>query len=144
MFQDPFLWQDSRSNWHVLAHTYTFDPYPANSISGHGYSADGVHWSFSMTEPYSNVVRYADGSNHTFATLERPKLLFADPSDPKRPTHLFNGASPVWDTAAADPTHPGPCAACDGGICTHCKVTSKATGGMADLDYTYTLARPLA
>ena len=49
---------------------YLFDPYPANSISGHGYSADGVRWHFSDTEPYSNVVRYADGSNHTFATLD--------------------------------------------------------------------------
>jgi hypothetical protein len=41
-----------------------------------------------------------------FATLERPKLLFADKADPLRPTHLLNGASPVWQSAGHVRTRP--------------------------------------
>ena len=73
-----------------------------------------------------------------YSTLERPKLLFADPTDPLRPTHLLNGASPVWDAAAANPC--GRCQAADGsaaGQCVRCKVTAGA-------DWTYTVVRPLA
>lgn len=41
IFEDGFLWQDPRSNWHIFFHTYTMtcdtplcDP---TSISGHRY-----------------------------------------------------------------------------------------------------------
>ena len=81
----------------------------------------------SPTEPYSNVVRYTDGTEQTFSTIERPKLFF---NKDGVPTHLINGVSPVY-----------PCHSCGGGPkgqgwCCWCKLT---TG----LDYTYTLMQPL-
>ena len=73
-----------------------------------------------------------DGSVKNYSTMERPKLLFADEGDPLRPTHLLNGASPVWDSGSSNP-----CGACETGACVKCKVSPH-------LDWTYTVARPLA
>ena len=121
-----------RGHWHILAHTYVNDPYPAQSISGHGYSRDGLHWTFSRTEPYTGAVQRADGTVKNYATMERPKLLFADPNDPTRPTHLLNGASPVWDADGKNA-----CGACETAACVKCKVSP-------GMDWTYTVVRPLS
>ena len=132
-WEDPFLWVDARGNWHVLAHTYTDDVFPALSYSGHGFSTDGHHWHYSTEEPYDGTVRRVDGSTKYYATLERPKLLFTDPAYPFRPTHVINGASPVWDEGAPA----NPCGACrTPGQCVGCKVTP-------GMDWTFTLVRPL-
>ena len=128
-WEDPFLYITERG-FHILAHTYTMEPYPSNPISGHTFSTDGHNWTFSDVEPYSNAVQHKDGSIQHFATMERPKFLFADPTSPTRPTHLINGVSPIRNASSADP-----CAAC--GHCSACKVHK---GG----DWTYTLARELA
>ena len=130
-WEDVFIYVDARGHWHVLAHTYINDVGPALSISGHGYSRDGHHWTYSETEPYSSAVKRVDGSEKTYSTMERPKFLFADPADPLRPTHLFNGASPVWDAGSTNP-----CGGCKLATCVKCKVT---TG----MDWTYTVVRPL-
>ena len=106
------------------------NPYPANSISGHGWSRDGVTWDFSLTEPYGNTVLFHDGTNHTFSTMERPKLMFRPGTTV--PTHLFNGVSPV----------PPPCAHCDKNLCVQCKVSQGSPPGH-NLDWTYTTSRPL-
>jgi hypothetical protein len=105
------------------------EPYPSNPISAHAFSRDGLHWTFSAIEPYGNTVLHTNGSTQHFATMERPKFLFADPTAPTRPTHLINGVSPVWNTTGADP-----CGAC--GHCSACKVH-------IGRDWTYTLARGL-
>jgi hypothetical protein len=78
------------------------------------------------------------------APTERPKLLWGDARDPYRPTALTNGASPVWGVNASNP-----CAACtngDGGpgYCSMCKVAAKTRGNTYDLDWTYTLGRPIS
>jgi hypothetical protein len=59
------------------------------------------------------------------------------------PTALTNGASPVWGANASNP-----CAACNNGgggpgFCSECKVAAKARGNAYDLDWTYTLGRPV-
>lgn len=128
-WEDPFLFQDERGHWHILSHTYTEQGAgPLNSISGHLFARD-VHgpWTVSPVEPYSNIVRYTDGTEQTFSTVERPKLVF---NERGVPTHLINGVSPVY-----------PCDSCGGGPpgqgwCCWCKLT-------AGLDYTYTLMQPL-
>lgn len=108
-------------------------PPPATlPISGHGYSRDGLHWTFSRTEPYTGAVQRADGTVKNYATMERPKLLFADPNDPTRPTHLLNGASPVWDADGKNA-----CGACETAACVKCKVSP-------GMDWTYTVVRPLS
>jgi hypothetical protein len=132
-WEDCFVYVDGRGHWHVLAHTYVDEVYPQQSISGHGFSRDGRHWTYSKTEPYTGAVARADGSVKNYATMERPKLLFADPLDPARPTHLLNGASPVWDAANAT----NPCGACESAQCVKCKVSP-------GMDWTYTVVRPLA
>ena len=65
------------------------------------------------------------------------QLIFGDQADPFRPTHITNGASPVWGGNASDP-----CQEC--GHCSHCKVASTARGDAVDVDWTYTLVRPIA
>ena len=128
-WEDPLLFQDERGNWHILSHTYTEQGAgPLNSISGHLFATD-VHgpWTVSPVEPYSNIVRYTDSTEQTFATVERPKLVF---NERGVPTHLINGVSPVY-----------PCSSCGGGPpgqgwCCWCKLT-------AGMDYTYTLMQPL-
>ena len=119
----------------MLAHVYLTEPYPANAISGHAYSVDGITWTMSPIEPYSNAVVRTDGTVSMFATLERPKLLFSDDSDPYRPTAIFNGASPYWNASNAS----DPCSPCS--WCSRCKVTWGGPHG--DLDWTYTLVRPI-
>jgi hypothetical protein len=143
-WEDPFLFVDRRGHFHLLAHVWTSQPYVSSSvalpISGHAFSEDGLSWSFSAHQPYSNAVSRADGSVQYFATLERPKLLFGDPRDPHRPTQLLNGACPYWDSNASDP-----CAVC--GYCGACKVASDTPGSPYnhghDVDWTFTLARPV-
>jgi hypothetical protein len=134
-WEDPFLWIDARDHWHVLSHTWSALPYPSNAISGHGFSIDGTLWHFSPSEPYGNAVTHADGSVQRFSTLERPKLLFADPARPRVPTHLINGVNPVW-LAGADP-----CAVCGagGGATVHCSHCKQQPG----IDWAYTLMTPL-
>ena len=36
----------------------------------------GLHWRYSSTEPYNGTVRFADGSAKTYATRERPHVVF--------------------------------------------------------------------
>eukprot|EP00040_Diaphanoeca_grandis_P031060 m.185024 g.185024 ORF g.185024 m.185024 type:complete len:459 (-) comp32214_c9_seq1:62-1438(-) len=128
-WEDPFLFINERG-FHILSHTWSALPYPSNAISGHAFSLDGVTWVWSAEEPYNNVVSKTDGTVHQYATLERPKFVFADPSNPHRPTHLFNGVSPYWNSSnAADPCEP----------CIHCS-RCKVTKG---IDWTYTLLRTL-
>ena len=114
MLADPYIYQDQRNHWHLLAHVYNTVPFKAtglNYISGHGFSFDGVHWNLSKVEPYSYNVTYDDGTSALVATRERPKLIF----DPKtrEPSFLLTAVSAQW-----------PCDLCPhGGACIDCKVT---------------------
>jgi hypothetical protein len=129
-WEDPYLFINERG-FHLLAHCYSMAPYPSNAISGHAFSLDGHNWTWSAVEPYDNAVPRADGTIQRFATMERPKFLYADLENPTRPTHLINGVSPFWNESnAADP-----CA-----VCGHCSACKCHRG----IDWTYTLARELA
>ena len=120
------------TRWSAFARTDVVD---RTGDTGLNLYVDGGagSWQFSAAEPYDNLVRHADGTVQSFATLERPKLLFADPKRPHTPTHLINGASPVWLDG------PDPCAVCGptGEVhCSHCKQ-------QPGIDWTYTLMTPL-
>ena len=41
-----------------------------------GRCPQGLHWRYSSTEPYNGTVRFADGSAKTYATRERPHVVF--------------------------------------------------------------------
>lgn len=132
-WEDPFLWQDVNHHWHALSHTYTHQPggpSVQNSISGHLFarSVEGP-WTVSPIEPYDSHLAYADGTEETFSTMERPKLMFDSEGNP---THITNGVSPVY-----------PCNTCKGfgdappqGGCCWCKVTPGE-------DWTYTVIQSL-
>ena len=116
-WEDPFLWQDRRGHYHVLAHAFLdgggtcggADPHTVtaacNYISGHAFSRDGLgNWTASPTEPYSFAVAYDDGSHGLLSTRERPKLLFDESSG--EPTHLFTAVAPMPPAGCASCTNP--------------------------------------
>lgn len=96
--EDPFLWVDSRHNWHALFHTSgNFAPTGSHcgnsTVSSHVFSADsGKTWvqlPGELSEAYKPTVMWSDdpaGRPQTYATMERPHLYF-DPVT-NRPTHL--------------------------------------------------------
>eukprot|EP00729_Bicosta_minor_P002782 gene2782-29663_t len=54
--------------------------------SGHAYSTDGLHWTFSTNDnaPFTGTVLFDDATSKTFATRERPQMIFDASKDPKR------------------------------------------------------------
>jgi len=130
-WEDPTLWFDRRRNFHILYHVYSLDPYAAGNASvasGHLFSEDGLAWHRSGVQPFDGTVEFADGSSRTFATRERPQLLFADAAR-TTPSALTSGVSsqPVGSM----------CDACKQGACSQCKVSPGR-------DWTYTILQPLA
>jgi len=54
-WEDPYIYQDLRGHWHLLAHVYNVVPFATtgiNYISGHGFSEDGLSWNMTAIEPY--------------------------------------------------------------------------------------------
>jgi len=129
MWEDPSLWFDRRGNWHILYHVYALEPFSSGieRYSGHAYSTTGHDWKFSQEEPLGGTVQFTDGSNKSFATRERPQLVFAD----------TNRTTPTALTSAVSPQPLGPwCNECKQGACSQCKVT-------IDRDWTYTIVQSL-
>ena len=121
--EDPMIWQDHLGHFHILAHAFTQESWPAQMVSAHAYSRDARQWTWSTEHPFGWVVNMTDGTQASFATMERPKLAFGVDGVP---THLYSGASPQW-----------PCAGCgNGAVCVACK-------GTKGRDYTLTIVRPL-
>jgi hypothetical protein len=103
-WEDPFLWQDKRGHWHVLAHVFVQKPCgdhdPAsvtpscNYISGHAFSRNGLtDWTVSPVEPFSFTIQYDDNTTGLVSTRERPKLLFDHNTG--EPTHLYSAVAPM-------------------------------------------------
>ena len=76
--EDPRMWVDRRGYWHIINHAYNtreFSNCGASHVSAHFFSTDGRTWLWS-DEPYGHTVHFDDGTEHTYATLERPYLVF--------------------------------------------------------------------
>jgi hypothetical protein len=76
--EDPRMWVDRRGNFHILTHAYNtheFTDCGESHVSAHFFSADGKTWLWS-DQPYGHRVQFDDGSERTYATLERPYLVF--------------------------------------------------------------------
>jgi hypothetical protein len=150
---DPCLYFDARGNWHVLFHVYTkVNDFHVQRYSGHGFSTDvrapfcfecalavvanthasatqGLRWRYSETEPFNGTVRFTDGTATTYATRERPHVVF-DRSD-------LASTRPVAVITAVSSQQIGPsCATCHEGACSQCKIT-------LGRDWTYTVLQPL-
>jgi hypothetical protein len=77
------VWVDYPGHW--LSHTYVDATGPTNSIRGHGFSDDGQQRTYCRTEPFTSTVQLVGGEINPFSTIERPTLLFTNPTD------LLNG-----------------------------------------------------
>ena len=83
--EDPFVFQDTRGNFHMLTHTMQ----RRDSVGLHAWSHDGHNWTMATPKTaYTKTVLWSDGSNTTFAERERPVLVFDQNG---HPTHLING-----------------------------------------------------
>ena len=88
--EDPFIYVDSRGNYHALFHMlYPSHPY---SNGGHAYSQNGLNWTWTG-QAYDGNVTYTDGSR-IVANGDRPHLLFDESG--KIPVALTTSASTGW------------------------------------------------
>jgi len=129
-WEDPSLYFDVDGNWHVMYHVYALEPYSSGieTYSGHAFSVNGLDWTFDQTQPFGGMVSFTDGTNKTFATRERPQLIFVGE----------NRTTPVGMTSAVSPQPLGPwCDQCHEKACSQCKITPGR-------DWTYTIYQPFA
>jgi hypothetical protein len=91
-FEDPTVWLDNRGNYHVITHAYVpvdaIAPYRyADVVSAHGFSPNGLDWTWSATPPYTRWVNHTGiGQAVSYGTMERPFLLTEDLGDGPVPT----------------------------------------------------------
>jgi hypothetical protein len=129
-WEDPTLWFDKRKNVHIIFHVFSVAPFAAgdwSTASGHAFSEDSLVWHNSDVEPFNGTVGFADGTSRTFATRERPQLLF---SDAQRTT-----PSAITSAVSSQPVGTM-CDSCVQGACSQCKVTPGR-------DWTFTIVQPL-
>ena len=96
VWEDPSAWLDKRGHWHLLSHVYPtntshWSEY-ADIVSGHGFSIDGVKWTWHPTPPYTADVTDTSGRTRHFATRERPFLLLSDDAE-RRPLALYTAVT---------------------------------------------------
>ena len=118
--EDPFMWVDTRQNWHALYHRMfdngtdcngfpdwrpdgTTPEKPCTSPEGmwsmgHSYSDDGLTWS-PITRAANTTAFLVDGTSVTFQSRERPKLILDEDG---RPGWLSNAVQPFQSGAGAD------------------------------------------
>jgi hypothetical protein len=77
--EDPFLYFDRRGNIHIINHAYNTAQTTncsSSHVSSHFFAAsDGKLWGHS-DQQYGHTVRFDDGTEHSYCTLERPNLFF--------------------------------------------------------------------
>eukprot|EP01048_Picozoa_sp_COSAG05_P015332 COSAG05_NODE_1836_length_3989_cov_3.352956_4_plen_472_part_00 len=99
--EDPFMWRDTRGNYHMLHHWQAGD-HNRYYNGGHSFSRDALSWTFSNTSSYSKNITWSkplrSGDRWTvFERRERPGLLLD--TSWKVPRYLF--------TAVMGDLHPG-------------------------------------
>eukprot|EP00940_MAST-03C_sp_MAST-3C-sp2_P000135 g135.t1 len=83
--EDPFLWKTDRG-WHMIWHGMC----PSGFLESHYASSDdAVVWKVSSHQTYGYRFRFADGTSHFFARVERPQLVFDGKSG--KAVALLNG-----------------------------------------------------
>lgn len=92
--EDPFIWRDKRSNYHLLLHSLEpnggFGSGP--NVGRHAYARhwEGP-WTFNNnTLAFTTNVEYTDGTTIDFYRRERPQLFFSDDGQ-MRPLYLTTG-----------------------------------------------------
>ncbi|KAI0164580.1 hypothetical protein GGR57DRAFT_204413 [Xylariaceae sp. FL1272] len=102
-FEDPFLWQDKRGNWHFLAHYLIDIPLGLKGprVSAHSFARNWEGpWIFrNTTLAYNTTVDFTDGSSIVYYRRERPKLYFSDDGN-VTPLYLVNGVQEFNSSAS--------------------------------------------
>lgn len=100
--EDPFLFIDSRGNYHMITHDQSVGNVCGNSgdhgCGAHLYSTDTFTWHIGKSPVYNTTVMFTNGTTSDFQTRQRPTLVFNTKNGitsgtPMRPLYLFNGAS---------------------------------------------------
>jgi len=93
--EDPFVYQNSRGDFHALMHLLE-GPHYCNgvlcNVGVHAWSTDAIEWYFTGVA-YTNEVNFTDGSTVQLVRRERPHLAFASRAN-LTPVALINSA--VW------------------------------------------------
>lgn len=85
--EDPFLYLDSRGNFHCLYHRSPFSD-PSIAI-GHAFSPDeGKTWKVTPNSACGSTVEYEGGKIVVYGKRERPHLYF---DKNQNPTHIVTG-----------------------------------------------------
>ena len=87
--EDPFVYMGRGGVFHAVFHNQIQQD-DERLAGGHAWSEDGIEWVFSGTS-WNNTVAFVDGGSFTFSRMERPHLIFGNPSAPYDPTHLTTG-----------------------------------------------------
>jgi len=82
--EDPYIWRDTRGNFHMLTHHF----HPQGGV--HAFSSDGLNWTYGGMA-FGSEVKWDDGTTMSMTRRERPELVFDDSG---KPILLFNGACP--------------------------------------------------
>jgi len=56
--EDPFIFQDSRGNYHKLFNTLPYKCVPKYNQGGHSWSRDGIHWSEPRVGAFNTTIFY--------------------------------------------------------------------------------------
>ena len=88
-WEDPHLWIDLNGHFHIICHAYppvdSTHPYDyGDVVAGHGFSSNGIHWTWSTTPPYTRYVQHSATKHGVsaellkYGTRERPFLLLEE------------------------------------------------------------------
>lgn len=91
--EDPHVYMDRRGVFHAVFHSQ-LEADDQRLCGGHAYSTDGYNWTFTGTS-WNNTVTYVDEagelSSYSFSRRERPHVVFGNPLEPFKITHLSTG-----------------------------------------------------
>lgn len=100
-YEDPFIWQDKRGNYHMLVHsqrdTGAGGLAGVKSVGRHAYARSYKGpwtYGYDVSLAYSALVNFTDGTSINYSRRERPQLLFSDDGN-MTPQFLANGVQEV-------------------------------------------------
>mmetsp|Transcript_13508 Transcript_13508/g.19770 ORF Transcript_13508/g.19770 Transcript_13508/m.19770 type:complete len:596 (+) Transcript_13508:169-1956(+) len=74
--EDPFVFIDTRGNYHMLANALPYKCLPKKQQGGHAWSKDGITWSDMRVGAFTANVQLMDGTTMSCERRERPQLVF--------------------------------------------------------------------
>lgn len=73
--EDPSVFRDERSNWHMLVNALPGKCGGKDQQGGHAWSRDGMTWSEPRVGAYNTTVLFTDGTSMQCSRRERPQMV---------------------------------------------------------------------